>query len=394
MLDYLELRQPPFPIVTIGGTNGKGSTAAMCDAILRAAGYRVGTYTSPHLIRYNERVRINGEMVSDEELRESFERVELSRKNISLTYFEFGTVAALDIFRRRAIDVAVLEIGLGGRLDAVNAVEPDVSIVTSIGIDHTNWLGPDRESIGREKAGIFRRGRPAICGDTAPPASLIQVADSVGASLYLYGRDFEAIPGDAGWTFRMSERRRAGLPFPALRGEYQLRNAACAITALELLSDRFPVTQAHVREGLLDAVIPGRFQVLPGTPPTILDVAHNVQAAEVFAVNLRQHRVPGRTHAVFGMLADKPIGDVARVVSDQVDFWYVASLGGDRGADAEQVGGLLRDAGITAPVQQYGDVVSAYKAAVAAAKPHDRLLVFGSFYTVGDILAHLNAGPA
>lgn len=366
----------------------------MCDAMLRAGGYRVGTYTSPHLIRYNERIRVNGAMVSDAELCAAFARIEAKRGAAQLTYFEYGTLAALDIFRSHEVDVAVLEVGMGGRLDAVNAVDPDVAVVTSIGIDHTNWLGPDRESIGREKAGIFRAGRPAICGDAQPPVTVIETAGQVGASLYLYGRDFQARAGEGGWSFQCHDRTRSGLPFPALRGDCQLHNAACALTALEMLADRFPLTQAHIREGLLAAFVPGRFQVLPGVPPTILDVAHNPQAAEALAANLKQHRALGRTYAVFGMLIDKAIADVARALADQIDGWYVATLTGPRAASADQVAERLSQAGVRAPVTRFARVIDAYEAARAQAAPTDRIVVFGSFYTVGDILAHLGVNPA
>ena len=394
VLEAMQLRRPAFPVITVGGTNGKGSTVTMCDAILRAAGYRVGAYMSPHLIRYNERIRVDGDMISDEEICSAFERIEAHRGDVRLTYFEYGTIAALDIFTRRAIDVAVLEVGMGGRLDAVNAVDPDVAIVTSVGIDHVDWLGPDRASIGREKAGIFRAARPAICGDVDPPASLIQEAERVGASLHLLDRDFAAKPAADGWSFRSGERLRAGLPFPLLRGDYQLRNAACALTALELLADRFPTTPAHISKGLLSAFAPGRFQILPGPVPTILDVAHNEQAAQALASNLAQHRVPGITHAVFGMLIDKPIADVARALADQVDVWYVVTLAGPRGARADQVAQALSEAGVRPPVMQHDSVMTGYDVARAAAASADRILVFGSFYTVGDILAHLGIGPA
>ncbi|MFL6712193.1 MAG: bifunctional tetrahydrofolate synthase/dihydrofolate synthase, partial [Sulfurifustis sp.] len=391
VLDALDLREPPYAIVTVGGTNGKGSTVAMCEAMLRAGGYRVGSYMSPHLVRYNERVRIDGQAVSDDALCVAFERVEARRRDVQLTYFEYGTIAALDILRNAKVEIGVLEVGMGGRLDAVNAVDPDAAIVTSVGVDHTNWLGPDRESIGREKAGIFRAARPAICGDLDPPQSLLETASRVDASLYLYGRDFSATPTEGGWTYECRGRRRSGLPFPALRGDYQLRNAACALTALDTVADRFPLTQAQVRDGLLAAFVPGRFQVLPGLPSTILDVAHNADAARVFAANLRRHRVAGRTYAVFGMLADKDIAAVAQTVADQVDGWYVASLPGPRGGTAEDVSAMLTKAGVRAPIERFARVVEAYEAACARATPIDRVLVFGSFYTVGDILAHLDA---
>lgn len=394
VLEAMRLARPRFTVITIGGTNGKGSTVAMCEAILQAAGYRVGAYMSPHLVRYNERVRVDGRTVLDHELCEAFERVETHRGEARLTYFEYGTVAALDIFTRHHVDVAILEVGMGGRLDAVNAVDPDVAVVTSIGIDHVDWLGPDRESIGREKAGIFRAARPAICGDADPPGSLIEAAAQVRAPLYRVGRDFVATPAAQGWSYQFGERLRAGLPLPLLRGDYQLRNAACALTALELLADRHPTTQSQVREGLLTAFVPGRFQVLPGRTSTILDVAHNEQAAQALAKNLVQHRLPGRTHAVFGMLIDKPIADVARAVADQIDAWYPVSLGGARGARADHVAAALIQAGVRGEVTSFDSVVAGFEAARAAAGPADRVLVFGSFYTVGDILAHLEIGSA
>lgn len=390
----MDLRRPPFAVITVGGTNGKGSAVAMCDAMLRAGGYRAGAYTSPHLIRYNERVAVAGRLVTDEELVAAFERVEAARGDVRLTYFEYGTIAALDIFCTQKVEIAVLEVGLGGRLDAVNAVDPDVAIVTSIGIDHTSWLGPDRESIGREKAGIFRNGRPAVCGDPQPPASLIDVAARIGARLYVAGRDFQVTAAEAGWTLYFGGRVRSGLTFPALRGDYQLRNAAAAIVALETLADRFPLAQGHMRQGLLAADIPGRFQVVPGTPPTILDVAHNVQAAAAFAENLQRHRVLGKTHAVFGMLVDKDIVEVARMVSGHVDHWYAIPISEPRGATAAQVADAIAQAGARGSITQHADAVAGYEAARAAAAPPDRIVVFGSFYTVGDILAHLNAGRA
>ena len=394
VLQAMKLARPSFTVITVGGTNGKGSTVTLCDAILRAAGYRVGAYMSPHLIRYNERVRVDGRMVSDRELCDAFERVEAHRGDARLTYFEYGTIAALDIFTRQSVDIAILEVGMGGRLDAVNAVDPDIAVVTSIGIDHVDWLGPDRESIGREKAGIFRAARPAVCGDLDPPASLIDSAERSGATLYRIGREFSAMPAPPGWSYQFGERLRAGLPFPLLRGDYQLRNAACALTALELLADRHPTTQAQIRQGLLTAFVPGRFQVLPGAVPTILDVAHNEQAAQALADNLAQHRVLGRTHAVFGMLVDKSIADVARAVADRVDAWYAVTLGGARGARADNIARALVQAGVRGSVAQFDSAVAGYEAARAAAGPTDRVLVFGSFYTVGDILAHLDIGSA
>lgn len=395
----LQLVQPRFAIVTVAGTNGKGSTVAMLEAVLRAAGYRVGAYTSPHLIDYNERVRIDAQPATDAALCEAFARVEAARGATELTYFEFGTLAAVDLFARARIDIAVLEVGLGGRLDAVNAWDPDVAIVTSVGIDHTDWLGPDRESIGREKAGIFRAGRPAICADPQPPQAIAQAAAAIGADLFQLGRDFSLAIEGVGWSWRaqcgcgadIAPRLRAGLPHPAMRGDYQLLNAAAALMALECLAPRVPVTQAHVRAGLLGAVLPGRFQTLPGQPVRVLDVAHNAQAAQALARTLAAQPVAGRTLAVAGMLKDKPIADVLSVLTPHVDEWFLASLSGSRGASAEQLHAALALSGTRAPTHIHSDVPAAYAAAREHAVSADRIVVFGSFYTVGAILRSARA---
>ncbi len=388
VLDRLRLRQPPFRVITVAGTNGKGSTVATAEAILRAAGYRVGTYTSPHLIKYNERVRVNGADATDEALCAAFERIEAARGEIPLTYFEFGTLAALDQFSRPGLDVAVLEVGLGGRLDAVNAIDADAAIVTSVGIDHVQWLGDTREAIGREKAGVFRQDRPAVCADPDPPASIAEVAQTVGARFYQRDKDFFVERGDSGWTFRSPNGMRAGLPYPSLRGDYQLDNAAGALMALEAVADKLPVSQQQVREGLVSAVVAGRFQVLPGLPLRVLDVAHNPDAVRRLAVTLEQQSVAGRTFAVFGMLRDKDIAGAARAVRDIVDAWYVTALGTtERGATAEEVAQALAAAGIDKPVTKYADARAAYAAARRDATAADRIVVFGSFYMVGDILS-------
>jgi dihydrofolate synthase/folylpolyglutamate synthase len=387
VLDRLGLRQPGYGAITVTGTNGKGSTCAMIERCLRAAGYKVGFYSSPHLVRYNERVRVNGREATDDELSTAFARIEAARGEIPLTYFEFGTLAAFEQFARDGIEVAVLEVGMGGRLDAVNAVDADVAIVTTVDLDHMAWLGKTREAIGYEKAGIFRAGRPAVCGDTDPPESLIEHATRIGARLHVIGRDFGFAREEGGWRFRFGDKLRPGLPFPALRGDYQLANASCALAALEALADRFPVTQAQVRDGLLSAVIPGRFQVLPGRPLRVLDVAHNPQAARALAMTLRQQPVAGRTLAVFAMLRDKDIAACAQAMSPLVDGWHVAGLSAERGATAEELVQALASAGVRAPVQAHADVSAAYVAALAEANEADRIVVFGSFHTVGDILA-------
>ena len=388
-LDRLKLRRPGYRVITVTGTNGKGSAVAMLEACLRAAGYRVGTYTSPHLIKYNERVRVDGVDATDAALCAAFERIESVRGEIPLTYFEFGTLAAFDQFARANIDVAVLEVGLGGRLDAVNAIDADAAMVTSIGIDHVQWLGDTRAAIGREKAGVFRKDRPAICADPAPPASIAEVARKTGARLYQRNRDFSVERGEMGWTLRAGSVVRAGLPTPALRGDYQLDNAAGALMVFETLWDVLPVSQGHIREGLLAAVVPGRFQVLPGLPVRVLDVAHNPDAVRVLARTLTQQAVTGRTLAVFGMLRDKDIVGAVRSMQDIVDAWYVTALGQqtERGATAEEVTQAIAQAGLNKPVTPFNDARAAYAAARRDAGPADRIVVFGSFYMVGDILS-------
>ena len=387
--DRLGLGALPFVVVTVGGTNGKGSTVALLEHCLHAAGYRVGAYTSPHLIDYNERVRIATEAVNDDELCAAFARVEAARADVPLTYFEFGTLAAVELFRANEIDIALLEVGLGGRLDAVNIWEADVAIVSSIGIDHTEWLGPDRESIGREKAGIFRVHQCAICGDPDPPRSLIETAQKVGARLLRVHKDFDFERLPEGWTWRSVDHVHAGLPYPAMRGEYQLYNAACVFMALECLADRFPVTQADLRAGLLNAVLPGRFQTLPGRPVRVLDVAHNAQAAQALAHSLRSQVIPGRTLAVCGMLHDKPIVEVLGILAPQVARWHVAGLPGTRGTSTEDMRAALAAAGVSDDVGLHEDIEQAYAAALAEAEDNDRIVAFGSFHTVGAILRQL-----
>ncbi|MDP1682374.1 MAG: bifunctional tetrahydrofolate synthase/dihydrofolate synthase [Burkholderiales bacterium] len=376
---------PRFPVILVGGTNGKGSTCAMLEAMLLAAGYRVGLYTSPHLIRYNERVRIDGRMVSDAALCEAFAAVEAARNETALTYFEFGTLAAMWQFVQAKIEVAILEVGLGGRLDAVNVFEPDVAIVTTVDLDHVDYLGDTREKIGFEKAGIYRAGKPALCADADPPASLLQHAAQIGAPLLRINQDFTVVREPASWTFSGPGGVRSALPYPMMRGAHQLANAAAAVAALDCLRERLPVAQAHIRTGLLSARLPGRFQVLPGKPPVILDVAHNPQAARILAQNLREQYVSGKTIAVFGMLRDKDIAAVISAVKDSIDAWHVGGLEGPRGASGEALMVLLRDAGVTA-IHVHPDIAQAYAAACRQAGENDRICAFGSFYTVAEVL--------
>ncbi|MGD9788570.1 MAG: bifunctional tetrahydrofolate synthase/dihydrofolate synthase [Sulfuricellaceae bacterium] len=382
---------PAFPLVTVGGTNGKGSTCAFLEAIFAAAGYRVGLYTSPHLLRYNERVRVAGREADDDALCRAFAAVEAARGKTALTYFEFGTLAAMWHFMQQGVDVAVLEVGLGGRLDAVNVFDPDCAVVTGVAIDHTDYLGDDRESIGFEKAGIYRAGRPAVCADPDPPASLVRHAEAIGAKLWRIGREF-SYQGDGGaWDYASPAARRKGLPRPALAGSFQLNNGAAALAALDALAERLPVGEGAIAEGLRAARVAGRFQVLPGKPPCIVDVAHNPQSAAALADNLRKERGAGRTLAVFAMLGDKDIGGVAAALQGQVDHWLVAGLDVPRGAPAEALAEALAKTGGRAPVELCGSVAEAYRRACELAGEGDRIAAFGSFYTAAAVLA-LRAG--
>ena len=379
------------PVITVGGTNGKGSTCAMLESILRASGYRTGLYTSPHLLRYNERVRIAGLAAEDPELCEAFEVVERARNDVPLTYFEFGTLAAVWLFAQSKLDVVLLEVGLGGRLDAVNLIDADCAVLTSIALDHVEILGGTRESIGREKAGILRAGRPAVVADPDPPRSVIDIAESIGSRLMLFGRDFKIESGNKQWSYLGPERGRKNLAYPALRGEIQLRNAAAALCALDMLHDRLPVTMQGVRSGLAEVVLPGRFQVLPGRPQTILDVGHNPEAARILADNLAASGDARETIGVLGMLRDKDIGGVVHEVAASVTRWFVASLSGPRGARAAEVCELLVKSGVTVPMAGFASPAQAYAAARSAAGPDDKIVVFGSFLTVGEVLADIEA---
>jgi dihydrofolate synthase/folylpolyglutamate synthase len=368
------------PVITVAGTNGKGSTCAMLETMLRAGGYRTALYTSPHLLAYHERVRIAGREASDEALCESFAAVEAARGELPLTYFEYGTLAALWLFAREAVEAAVLEVGLGGRLDAVNIIDADCAVLTSVGIDHVEYLGPDRESIGREKAGIFRAGRPAVIAEPQPPQSVL----SAPGRHLLLGRDFGAIDQQTQWTYWGPGGRRSGLAHPALRGATQLRNAAAAICALEALRDRLPLAAQDVRRGLAEVVLPGRFQALPGRPQVILDVAHNPQAAQVLADNLAASGFAPQTIAVCGMLRDKDIGGVLRSLAPRITRWHLASLPGPRGATAGQLA-----VHVSQEQEQFSSVAAAFEAALSRAGENDKIVVFGSFLTVGEVMGWL-----
>lgn len=375
-----------YPLFIVGGTNGKGSTCALLERILLCAGYRVGLYSSPHLLRYNERVRINGEPAGDAALCESFSRVESAREDVPLTYFEFGTLAAWEAFSANPLDAIILEVGLGGRFDAVNVFDPDCAIVVSVDMDHMDYLGSTREQIGFEKAGIFRPDKPAICGDLNPPQTLLDHARSTGADLKMIGRDFGYFKQDQQWQFLGWSGKRSGLAHPALRGDNQLINASCALAALDALCDRLPVAMQDIRRGLSEVDLPGRFQVLPGRPAVVLDVAHNPQAANALAKNLGSMAFHPETWAVFGMLRDKDIPGVIRALRGRVSQWLPCTLDSPRSATVGELEAALTAEGISRMHPVFDSAAAAYAFARERAGEDDRILAFGSFLTVADVM--------
>ncbi|AMO24040.1 bifunctional tetrahydrofolate synthase/dihydrofolate synthase [Ramlibacter solisilvae] len=376
------------PVITVAGTNGKGSTCAMLEAIALQAGWRTGVYTSPHLVHFEERCRIHGEIVRPDELVPHFERVEASREGVTLTYFEFTTLAILSLMAASRLDLAILEVGLGGRLDAVNIIDADCAVITSIDLDHMEFLGNDRESIGREKAGIMRTGRPVVVSDPMPPQSLIDHAREIGADLWLFNRDFNFSGDKLQWAWAGRGRRYAGLAYPGLRGANQLFNASGALAAFEALRERLPVTAQAVRTGLAMVELPGRFQIVPGQPALVLDVAHNPHSVAALAANLDAMGFYPVTHAVFGAMADKDLAPMLHKIAPLVDRWYFSDLPTPRAESAQRLlekwQTLQPRPGVTAST--HADPLQAFHAAVAAADPADRIVVFGSFYTVGGVV--------
>jgi dihydrofolate synthase/folylpolyglutamate synthase len=383
---------PEFPVIVVGGTNGKGSVCAMLEAILHAAGYKVGCYTSPHLLDYNERVRIAKQQASDAELCASFEAIEHSRGDIPLTYFEFGTLAAMQCFIEHKVDVAILEVGLGGRLDAVNVFDAGVAVVTSVDIDHIDYLGDTREQIAFEKAGIFRQGRVAICADSDVPFALRTHAEKIGAELWCVASEFgfELLShvhgaGAQQWNYRSKVGSRNALPIPALRGAFQLHNASAVLAALDALKERLPVSMDAVRRGLVEVQLAGRFQFVPGTPTLILDVAHNPHAARSLAQNLAS-LPPAKTYAVFAMLKDKDMTGVVEALKDQIDVWLVAGIAAPRGAAAKELAQVLREASVQGEIVTFENTAAALLHACKVVAETDRIAAFGSFYTVAEVM--------
>lgn len=381
------------PVLTVGGTNGKGSCVALAEAIYQAAGYRTGVYSSPHLLRYNERVRVDGVEVDDAALCEAFARVEAARGDTELTYFEFGTLAAFDLFTRAKLDLAILEVGLGGRLDAVNLLDADVALVTTIGRDHMAWLGEDPSDIAFEKAGIFRAGRPALIGQRQAPPALRARAEALGAPVFQLGREFDWRPGDdpGAWCWTGPDRTPLTLPHPALRGAAQLDNAAAVMMAVTRLADRLPVPLNAMRQGLHRVRLRGRFEVRPGRPTWILDVAHNGDAAEILAQNLKTLGRDSRLHAVLAVLADKEPDAIAGPLVPLVDHWHLGQTSDQRALPVAELAKALDRLADPAVISRYATIDAALDGATQAAGPDDRILVFGSFTTVEAALRRLGA---
>ena len=374
------------PVITLAGTNGKGSTSAFLQSMLQAAGYQVGCYTSPHLLKYNERISINSKNIDDEHLCETFEMIDQARGDVALTYFEFGTLAALVVFFQAKLDVVILEVGLGGRLDAVNVIDPDVSVITSIGLDHMDWLGADIESIGREKAGIFRPNKPAVYGGLSMPDSVKRAAEDKNVNLHAAGKDYLYQGLINGWQFTAKDIRYHDLPLPALKGSAQIQNAATAIMALHCMNDVIKVDQPSIVEGLQNVFIAGRFQLIHSSPDVVVDVAHNPQAARALLETLEDNPVEGSTYVVIAMLADKAVYEVVKILQPQIDGWFTAGLNVPRGLDAKILSKAVSELIPDDKLFVHQNVTQACEAAMQKALVNDRIVVLGSFYTVTEAL--------
>jgi dihydrofolate synthase / folylpolyglutamate synthase len=378
------------PLVIVAGTNGKGSTCAMLESIALQAGYRVGLYAKPHLVHFEERCRINGSMVVATDLLPHFAAVEAARGSISLTYFEFTMLAIARLLSLADLDMVILEVGLGGRLDAVNIFDSDCAVITSIDIDHVEYLGGTRELIGFEKAGIMRPGKPVVISDPVPPQSMLDHAAQIGAQSWCFGRDFNYTGDKQQWSWAGRAKRYNGLAYPALRGANQLINASGALAVFEALRDVLPITAQAVRSGLGMVELPGRFQIVPGQPTLVLDVAHNPHAVAALAQNLDNMGFHPRTHVVFGAMRDKAIAEIFQRMAPVVDTWHFTDLPTPRAATAVELRELHASLALKGPgpvaVCCHADPAQALSSAVAAADPTDRIVVFGSFYAVGGVL--------
>jgi dihydrofolate synthase/folylpolyglutamate synthase len=372
--------------ITVAGTNGKGSCIAYLEAIYRAQGYRVGAYSSPHILKYNERIKIDGKPVSDELICEAFARIESVRCNTSLSYFEFGTLAALDIFWRSGLDIQLLEVGLGGRLDAVNIIDPNVSLITSIGIDHIDWLGETREAIGQEKAGIFRAKTPAIIGDCDPPESLLQSAIDKDARLYCINKDFGYKKQTTTWDWFAGDRHISQLPEPGLKGEHQYRNASSVILAVEVLAKSLPVSDMAIRIGLKNIQLLGRFQLIDDKIPVLVDVGHNPEAVKTLVEYLNMTFPDKRIHAVFSMMKDKDIAGVLEIMNPVVYDWFFAPIANPRAATEPLMRKIFSQSSVSRISFGFTGFADAFNAAKNQSLENDLLLVFGSFFLVSDCL--------
>jgi dihydrofolate synthase/folylpolyglutamate synthase len=379
------------PTITVAGTNGKGSCIATLEAIYRAQDYQVGAYTSPHILKYNERIKINGEPVNDDLICAAFSKIEAARNGISLSYFEFSTLAALEIFKQQKVDIQLLEVGLGGRLDAVNLIDPDVAIISSIGIDHVDWLGETREAIAKEKAGIFRAGIPAVIGDCNPPNSLLTVARAKNADVYRIGEHFSYQKQATSWNWQAGKQSLLHLPHPILKGEHQYRNAASVIFAATCLKHCLPVSEDAIQSGLKNVQLAGRFQLIEGEIPVLLDVGHNPEAVQTLVDYLKATFPDKKIHAIFAMMKDKDIASVLNIMNPVIEDWFFAPLSNPRAASEEQMKRIFSQNSITKVCFGYANFAEVYQAAKKQARQGDLLLVFGSFLLISDCLINLKS---
>ena len=384
------LLNPSYNVISVAGTNGKGSSIIMLDRILRNAGYKIGRYTSPHLLRYNERICINGNEATDTELCESFDRIDRARGDISLTYFEFGTLAALDLFRQHNVQLAILEVGLGGRLDAVNILDADISLITSIDIDHQEWLGNNRESIGREKAGIFRNLAPAICSEPNPPQSLLDCSEALGTPISILGSDYQFNLINDTWSWSTKDTRIERLPRPMKYCDFQIQNASGVLMLLAKIQDEYPVSTENIKQGLSSFRLKGRFQIIPGAIPKILDVAHNRESIKALVNSLKVIPCYGKTHIILGMLKDKDHQRVIKELIEITDTWHFVSISQDRGIEAKILTSELKALGRLENISEYSNVEEALDKLHKISMPDDRIIITGSFYTVGAAIRYLN----